>query len=158
MKKAILILCVLLLVVPAALFAGGSTEAVASGADSKMGGVLVFGRSGDSVSLDPGRETDGESFYASTAVFDTLVEFVPGETAVQPALAKSWDVSANGLEYVFHLREGVKFHDGSAFDANDVVMSLIVQWDAANPFHTGNTGAFSYWSGLWGAFLNAPAQ
>lgn len=143
MKKAILILCVLLLVVPAVLFAAGGREAVAGGGDSKMGGVLVFGRSGDSVSLDPGRETDGESFYGSTAVFDTLVEFVPGSTAVQPALAKSWDVSANGLEYVFHLREGVKFHDGTPFNAKAVVFSFERQFKQDHPYY--NLGPWKYW-------------
>ena len=50
----------------------------------------------------------------------------------------------------------IRFHDGSTLDANDVVLSYAVQWDAANPLHVGNTGAFSYFSALWGPFLNAP--
>ncbi len=85
----------------------------AAAGDEKMGGVLVFGRSGDSVGLDPGRETDGESFYGSTAVFDTLVEFELGQTAVKPALAETWEVSIDGLTYTFSLREASKFHDGT---------------------------------------------
>ena len=144
MKKAIVILCALMLLVPAVLFAAGAKEAApASADDSKMGGVLVFGRSGDSVSLDPGRETDGESFYASTAVFDTLVEFVPGETAVQPALATSWDIADDGLEYVFHLREGVKFHDGTPFNADAVVFSFERQFKEDHPYY--DLGPWKYW-------------
>ena len=70
--------------------------------------------------------------------------------------SSKYEVNADLTEWTFHLRPGVLFHDGSSFDANDVVVSLSIQWDAANPLHTGNTGAFSYWSGLFGAFLNAP--
>jgi ABC-type transport system substrate-binding protein len=61
-------------------------------------------------------------------------------------------------EWTCTLRQGVQFHDGSSFDANDVVQSYVVQWDAANPLHTGNTGAFTYFNALFGSFLNAPAQ
>jgi peptide/nickel transport system substrate-binding protein len=50
----------------------------------------------------------------------------------------------------------VTFHDGATFDANDVVLSYAVQWDAEHPLHAGNTGAFEYFAGLWGGFLNAP--
>ena len=46
----------------------------------KYGGVLVFGRSGDSVSLDPAHATDGESFYGSKQVYDALVQFKVGTT------------------------------------------------------------------------------
>ena len=56
------------------------------------------------------------------------------------------------------LNEGVLFHDGSELDANDVVMSLMIQWDASNPLHIGNTGAFTYFTSLWGGFLNPPSE
>ncbi len=145
MKKVVVIVLILMLIVPFAAFSGAQKEAASavSGDDGKMGGVLVFGRSGDSVSLDPGRETDGESFYASTAVFDTLVEFVPGQTAVKPALAESWDISADGLEYVFHLRSGVKFHDGTPFNADAVVFSFERQFKEDHP--SNNLGPWKYW-------------
>ena len=48
------------------------------------------------------------------------------------------------------------FHDGSTFDANDVVESYRVQWDAADPRHVGRTGNFEYWGALFGGFLNPP--
>jgi len=86
------------------------------------------------------------------------LSYETGGTAVEPALAESYDVNDDLTEWTFHLRQGVLFHDGSSLDANDVVQSLVIQWDAANPLHTGNTGAFSYWSGLFGTFLNAPPQ
>ena len=60
--------------------------------------------------------------------------------------------------WTFTLRQGVTFHDGSTFDANDVVMSYVVQWDAASPLHVGRDGNFTYFNALFGAFLNAPAE
>jgi ABC-type transport system substrate-binding protein len=50
----------------------------------------------------------------------------------------------------------VKFHDGSDFDANDVVASWTAGIDFSSPLHVGNSGAFEYWGGLWGALMNAP--
>ncbi|HRQ32031.1 MAG TPA: ABC transporter substrate-binding protein [Anaerolineales bacterium] len=110
------------------------------------------------ISLYCADETDGESLRACEQVTQSLLGYEIGDTAVEPVLAESYEANSDLTEWTFHLRQGVKFHDGSSFDANDVVTSLAVQWDAANPLHKGNTGAFSYWSGLFGAFLNAPAQ
>ena len=142
MKRIILLLMVFTMAT-AMVFAGGSQEAATDegtdggtseqtatdDADSRSGGVLVFARSGDSVGLDPARETDGESFYGSTQIFDTLVEFVPGTTEVRPALAESWDISDDGLTFVFHLRDGVTFHDGTPFNAEAVKFSFDRQRD-----------------------------
>ena len=75
-----------------------------------------------------------------------------------PGCAESWTVSADGLTWTFHLRPNVMFHDGSMLDANDVVTSYAVQWDAANPLHVGRDGSFTYWTYLFKAFLNAPAE
>jgi peptide/nickel transport system substrate-binding protein len=49
-------------------------------------------------------------------VFEGLVQFAADGSAV-PKLAESWDVSDDGLVYIFHLERGVRFHDGSVFDA-----------------------------------------
>ena len=54
------------------------------------------------------------------------------------------------------LRDGVKFHDGADLDANDVVLSYAAQWDAEHELHVGRSGAFEYFPGLWGGFLNPP--
>ena len=155
MKKALSILIVMLLLVTTAgnVFAGGKQEepaadtgesaAPAAVEDDKNGGVLVFGRSGDSVGLDPARETDGESYYGCTQVYDNLVEFKEGTTEVQPALAESWDISDDGLEVVFHLRSGVKFHDGTDFNADAVVFSLGRQLYEDHPYH--DYGPWKYW-------------
>jgi len=90
----------------------------------KAGGTIVFGRGGDSVGLDPAYETDGNSFMVGDNVYEQLVAYKDETTDTEPGLAKSWDISDDGLTYTFHLREGVKFHDGTPFNANAVVFSI----------------------------------
>lgn len=118
--------------------------------------TFVWMQNAEPISLYCADETDGESLRACEQVTEALLSYEIGGTAVEPGLATSCDANEDLTVWTCNLREGVTFHDGSAFDANDVVMSWAVQWDAAHPLHTGNTGAFSYFSGLWGAFLNAP--
>ena len=144
-RKIGVLLCVLtLLVVGTAL------------ADTpKMGGTLVFGRGGDSVGLDPAYETDGNSFLVCDNIYEALVFYKDESTALEPGLASSWDISEDGKTYTFHLRKGVKFHDGSTLDANDVVRSWEAGMNAASEYHIGNTGAFEYPSYLFDSLMNA---
>ena len=74
----------------------------------------------------------------------------------EPALAESYEANADLTEYTFHLRPNVKWSDGSAFTSADVFATYTAMWDVKNVNHKGNTGTFQYWSGLFGAFLNAP--
>ncbi len=74
--------------------------------------------------LDPTSAAAGaidQVLYAN--VFEGLTRFGP-DGSVQPGLAASWTISDDGLSYTFQLREGVTFHDGTAFEASDVVFSL----------------------------------
>nr|MBC8264512.1 peptide ABC transporter substrate-binding protein [Anaerolineales bacterium] len=112
--------------------------------------TLIFARNGDSVSLDCIDETDGESFWICKQVFESLLSFEPGTTNVQPALAESWEVSADGTEWTFKLREGVKFHDGTDLDADAVVINWNRWWDPNDPLHIGNTGTFTYFKWFFG--------
>jgi ABC-type transport system substrate-binding protein len=120
--------------------------------------TFVWMQNAEPISLYCADETDGESLRACEQVLQSLLGYEIGGTAVEPQLAESYESNEDLTEWTFNLRQGVLFHDGSSLDANDVVKSLVVQWDAADPLHTGNTGAFSYWSGLFGPFLNAPPQ
>jgi peptide/nickel transport system substrate-binding protein len=112
--------------------------------------TLIFARNGDSVSLDCIDETDGESFWVCEQVFESLAEFVPGTTEVKPALAESWEMSEDGLEWTFNLRQGVKFHDGTDFNADAVVINWNRWWDPEDPLHIGNSGAFTYFKWFFG--------
>jgi ABC-type transport system substrate-binding protein len=102
-----------------------------------------------------GDETDGESLRACNMVTEGLLAYEKGGTKSVPALATACDPNEDLTVWTCKLRENVKFHDGSDLDANDVVMSYYVQWDAASPLHKGRTGNYDYFSGLWGGFMNA---
>ena len=106
--------------------------------------VLVFGRGGDSVSLDPGIVTDGESFKVTQNLFETLLNFGEQDTTIKPGLAKDWSVSDDGLTYTFKLQEGVKFHDGTDFNA-DAVIKNVNRWKA------GNEEQFYYFNSMFKA-------
>jgi len=101
---------------------GGSSKKAAGGpgttaAGAKRGGTLVFGTSSDPISMDGILVSDGESLRVVKQIFETLVTTKEGGTDVVPLLAKSWSASADGLAWTFNLRTGVRFHDGTAFDA-----------------------------------------
>lgn len=118
--------------------------------------TFVWMQNAEPISLYCADETDGESLRACEQVTEALLSYELNGTAVEPGLATSCDANEDLTVWTCHLREGVQFSDGSALDANDVVATYVVQWDAANPLHVGNTGAFTYFSALWGGFLNAP--
>lgn len=73
--------------------------------------------------IDPAVGNDFSSSAALLNLYDTLV-FPNAEGGVDPWLAESWETSEDGLTWTFHLRQGVKFHDGSELLASDVVYSL----------------------------------
>ena len=75
-------------------------------------------------SLDPHTATAGVDGEIIANVYGRLVDLSPDGTQVLPDLATSWDISADGTTYTFHLRNGVKFHDGENFTAEDVSFSF----------------------------------
>jgi len=111
-------------------------------------GTLVFGSSGDAVRLDPADVTDGESIQRIDNIFEGLVEFESGTTEIKPCLATSWELSEDGKEITFHLREGVKFHDGTDFNADAVVFSFARQYDTNHPYY--QYGQWPYWGWMYG--------
>ncbi len=117
--------------------------------------TFVWMQNAEPISLYCNDETDGESLRACEQVLESLLAYEVGGTAVEPGLATSCEPNDDLTVWTCNLREGVKFHDGTSLDANDVVMSWIVAWDASNPLHIGNTGAFEYFTYLWGNLLNA---
>ena len=88
------------------------------------GGTLIFGRGGDSITLDPAHIEDGESAKVCDMIYDTLVQYREDTTDLEPALAESWTRSPDGLIWTFYLRQGVQFHDGTPLTADAVVFSL----------------------------------
>ncbi|HMD90693.1 MAG TPA: ABC transporter substrate-binding protein [Anaerolineaceae bacterium] len=119
-------------------------------------GQLVFVQNAEPISLYFADETDGETERACRLLYTPLLDYQWGGVGSQPALATSYDKSADLTQYTFHLRPGVKFSDGSVLTANDVVASFAAQWDAKNPDHKGNKGVYEYFTTLFTQFLNAP--
>ena len=167
MKKALLLLLALTFVLSLTLAGCSSSEETATKPDDSKDGskqeetnteagkeeakakTLVFGRGGDSVELDPANVTDGESLNVTINIYDTLIDYKEGNTDLQPALAESWDSSEDGLTWTFNLRQGVKFHDGTDFNADAVVFNFNRWMDKGNPYHQGD---FPYYGYMFGGY------
>ena len=105
----------------AALFA---TAACRGGESAPQRRSLVDSRDTyDPRSLDPALSTDVPTGRAVGYVFDGLVRFTP-DARLEPALAERWEVAPGGTRYTFHLRRGVRFHDGTPLVARQVVRSF----------------------------------
>ncbi|MBN2599643.1 MAG: ABC transporter substrate-binding protein [Candidatus Thermoplasmatota archaeon] len=105
--------------------------------------VLIFACAGDADKLDPADVTDGESTARTDSIFEGLVEYKEGSAEIQPCLATSWVISPDGKNMTFTLRQGVKFHDGTDFNADAVVFSFERQYNTSHPYH--QYGEWAYW-------------
>jgi len=116
--------------------------------------TVVRMQNAEPISLYCADETDGESLAPCWQTLEPLFRYKPDSGDVEPVLATSCEPNADLTEWTCTLREGVKFHDGSTLDAEDVVASWGAGIDASNPNHVGNTGAFEYYSYLWDGLMN----
>src|SRR6516165_5384518 len=85
----------------------------------KYGGTLRIALSGEPAffNANQGPAPGAPAFFISNSLYNSLLTLTPPpELNIMPDLAKSWDVLEDGRTYIFHLQEGVKFHDGTAFD------------------------------------------
>lgn len=117
--------------------------------------TLVFVQNAEPISLYCADETDGESLDACGPVIEGLLGY-DNDGQVVPKLATECVANEDSTVWTCTLREGVTFHDGSTFDANDVVTSWSAGIDAASPLHVGNSGVFEYYTYLWTQLINAP--
>ncbi|MGH3905959.1 MAG: ABC transporter substrate-binding protein [Pseudonocardiaceae bacterium] len=108
----------------------------------QTGGTLTFGAAGAPDLFDPFYASDGETFRVSRQLFEGLAGFKPGSSDVEPELATDWSVSADGRAWTFNLRRGVKFHDGTDFNA-DAVCANFNRW--YNQTGAGQNPALSYY-------------
>ncbi len=116
--------------------------------------TFVSVQSAEPISLDCADETDGETFQACGQIFEQLLSFEPGTVKLKGVLATEWKANDTATEWTFKLRPNVKFHSGATMDANDVLATFARQWDAASPYHKGDSGNFDYWNDYFGGFLN----
>lgn len=136
--------------------AGGDTGAAApetsdtAAASSGTGGTLIVGRGGDSVGLDSGTQTDGESARVINTIVDGLVALEGTSTKPIPWLAESWETE-DSQTWTFHLRQGVTFHDGTPFNAEAVKWNMDRWRDPDNEWRFGRT--FEYYDIEFGTDL-----
>lgn len=121
-------------------------------------GSLTFMQSAPPFSLNPLDEADPDTFRVTSLIYDTLTSYSYGGTDVKPSLADSWSSNADLTQWTFSLHYGVKFSNGAALDANDVVATFSSLWDNNSPNHIGRTGTFMVFKNIFGHFLNEPAQ
>ncbi len=104
-----------------AMTAAGCGAATTTGANTPQ--VLHFSFSSNIETLDPTQWTDVTSMVPMQEIYDTLVEYNPYSTRLQPGLA-SWTVSPDGKTYTFTLKKDIKFSNGDPVTAQDVIYSL----------------------------------
>lgn len=102
--------------------------------------VLIIGQAAEPRSLDPHAATALNDFRIAANIYEGLVRFGSGTLEIEPSLAEEWTISEDGMVYRFVLREGVRFHDGSIFDAEAVRFNFERMIDPEHPF--ANTGPF----------------
>ena len=117
--------------------------------------TLVYCSEGSPEGFNPSLYTAGTTFDASShTIYNKLVEFERGTTKIVPGLAESWEVSDDGLEYTFHLRDGVAWQSNDNFtptrnfNADDVIFTFMRQFDPEHPYYGVSGGSYEYFNGM----------
>jgi dipeptide transport system substrate-binding protein len=116
--------------------------------------TLVYCSEGSPENFYPGVNTTGTSFDVTEQIYDNLVQFEHGGTKVVPALAESWTISKDGLEYIFKLRKGVKWQSNKSFtpsrdfNADDVLFMFDRQWVENDPYFKVTSSNHSYFGDM----------
>ncbi len=92
-------------------------------ARERGGGIMRLNLSSDPLTLDPAMSTDATSNEVVAQLFEGLVQFDKGANVI-PGIAWHWNISPDGLTWTFHLKKGVKFHNGRELTAEDVKYTL----------------------------------
>ncbi|WP_407312299.1 ABC transporter substrate-binding protein [Pseudomonas sp. nanlin1] len=128
---------------------------LASAPFAQAASTLVYCSEASPAGFDPSQFTSGTDFDASAeTVFNRLTQFKRGGTEVEAGLAKSWEVSDDGLTYTFHLRPGVKFHTTDYFkptrdfNADDVLFTFERLLDPEHPFRKAYPSESPYFTDM----------
>jgi peptide/nickel transport system substrate-binding protein len=110
--------------------------------------TMVIGLVAEPVTMDPPQITDLNSTRVAKRIFEGLTAQELGSYKIVPGLARSWDISKDGLVYTFRLRPDVKFHDGTPLTAEAVRFVFDRQLNEQSPFY--KTGTYPYVKGFLG--------
>jgi len=108
----------------AAPFLGHGTGAIAAPARQEgtptPGGILKVGLQADPTALDPHKQSLTAIWHVIEHIYNGLTRITTPDLTIEPSLAEGWEISEDGLSYMFVLRDGVTFHDGTPLKASDV--------------------------------------
>jgi peptide/nickel transport system substrate-binding protein len=121
-----------------------ATQAKTVGVDLTAGGSVA-----STIQLDPAVVADADSLKVSGYIYEGLLKLDNAGKPV-PALAISWEVSDDGLDYVFHLQGKVTFHDGTPFNADAVLANFNRWFDLQDPLH--GSGTYVAWKEVFLGF------
>ncbi|MGW5877889.1 ABC transporter substrate-binding protein [Nocardiopsis terrae] len=129
---------------------GGEGAEVLEGAAEDQSEPFVFATSDRIKSLDPALATDSATFRYSRQVFETLLRHDPADGQITGGLAEDWEHSDDGTEWTFHLREGVRFHDGDELDAAAVCANFDRWYNLTGIYQQSR---YTYhWQSVFGGF------
>jgi dipeptide transport system substrate-binding protein len=137
-----------------ALLAALAVPALMAMAPAVSAKTLVYCSEGSPENFSPSINTTGTSFDVTAQIYNNLVQFERGGTAVVPGLAEKWTVSPDGLVYTFTLRKGVKWHSNANFkptremNADDIIFMIERQWKEANPYFKVTSPNHSYFGDM----------
>ncbi|HKV43368.1 MAG TPA: ABC transporter substrate-binding protein [bacterium] len=107
--------------------------------------TLVIAIGADQTGMDPQTVENNESGFVMSTMYDSIVNYKPGTSLVGPGLAEKWEISTDGKVYTFHLRHGVKFHDGTPMNAHTVAADVDRAINPQNPCYVlGRKGVDTY--------------
>ncbi|MCG1001847.1 MULTISPECIES: ABC transporter substrate-binding protein [Halobacterium] len=118
----------------------GTTDGTDDGNGGSGGGTLRYGRGSHSNTLDPQNTTSGEVAKVTNQAYEGLIGFQPGEAALTESLATDWTM--DGSTVTLQLREGVTFHDGSEFTADDFIATYRRFVDEDYEYHFEDASAY----------------
>jgi peptide/nickel transport system substrate-binding protein len=124
----------------------------ATSGSSDLKDTFTFGAAGAPKLFDPFYATDGETFRVTRQIHQGLLGVKPGTADIEPQLAEKWEPSDDGLSWTFTLRQGVKFSDGTDFNAEAVCYNM------ERMFGQEGAGqqAGEYWTYFFGSFKDDP--
>jgi peptide/nickel transport system substrate-binding protein len=127
MKKSVRLLSLVLVAALCVAALAGCTAPAATTTKTAAPATVdtfTYAQGADPRGLDPALVDDGESSKVIVNIYEGLLKYAPDSTKVEPSLAESWKISADGLSYTFKLKKGVKFHDGTDFNADAVKFNI----------------------------------
>ncbi|MBA2555184.1 MAG: ABC transporter substrate-binding protein, partial [Geodermatophilaceae bacterium] len=156
-RRLAMIASTVVAVMAASACASSDRDEPSAEGDQPTGGTFVFASAGDPKVLDPAFASDGETFRVLRQIYEGLLTSEEGSTELVPALATELpSISDDGLSYTFPLREGVKFHDGTDFNAEAVCFNFDRWYNFTGI--TQNPGVTPYWQDVFGGFADTAEE